>query len=119
MSVIFLGQILGGPDPKTSLHAGIFVNAEFAVPKRISVSVDLIRRLILEGKMQGTVRGPVELSSEVALGANPTLEVRDVPFLKKLEFGPTATIFLELGYEDKEASVKAGVTVGGQLTGHF
>jgi hypothetical protein len=112
-------RVLGGPDPKTSVHAGIFITAEFAVEKKIFSSVDLIARLVAEGKIQGSVKGPVELSSEVALGANPTLEVRNVPFLKKLEFGPKATVFLELGYEDKAASVKAGVTVGGALTGHF
>jgi hypothetical protein len=112
-------RVLGGPDPHTTIHAGIFITAEYAVPKKISSSVDLIARLVAEGKIQGSVKGPVDLTSEVAVGANPTLEVRSIPFLKKLEFGPKATVFLEFGYEDNRASVKAGVNVEGAVTGHF
>jgi hypothetical protein len=112
-------RVLGGPDPTTSIHTGIFVNAEFAVEKKLTPRVDLIAKLIAEGKLQGSAKGPVELSSETAIGANPVLEVRDLPFIKKLEFGPKATVFFEIGYADKNIAVKAGATIEGAITGHF
>lgn len=112
-------RALGGPDPHTTIHAGIFITAEYAVPKQLSPRVDLISKLILEGKVQGSVKGPVDLTSEIQAGVNPTLEVRSIPFLRKLEFGPKATVFLEFGYDDNRASVKAGLNVEGAVTGHF
>ncbi|RIK81977.1 MAG: hypothetical protein DCC67_07700 [Planctomycetota bacterium] len=116
---MWLEKVLGGPDPKTSIHAGLFLSAEFAVPKKVSSSVDFVGKLIADAKAQGSVKGPVELSSEVSIGANPVLEVRDFLFFKKLEFGPKASVFLEIGYEDKDVAVKAGAVVEGALTGHF
>jgi hypothetical protein len=112
-------RVVGEPDPEKSIHTGIFVNAEFEVKRDVGPRVHLIAKLIAEGETQGSVKGPVELSSEVAVGANPVLEVRDLPLLKKLEFGPKATVFLQIGYEDKDITVRAGATLQGTVTGHF
>ena len=102
--------------PKSSLRVGVFAKAELHNLVNLG-PLDLFK-LIVEHKTVTTVNGPIELTSDVEVGFNPTVEVTVDG--TKLEFGPKFSKFLEIGFLRDGFSVKSGTTVTtGSLTVFF
>jgi len=105
-----------GADPKSSFRVGVFAKAELKDVLTIG-PLDLFK-VIIEHKTVTTVTGPVELTSDLEVGINPTVET--TVFGTKIEFGPKFSKFFEVGIGRDGFTVKSGTTVtAGTLTVFF
>jgi hypothetical protein len=105
-----------GADPKTSVRVGMFVSAELKDVVKIG-PLDLFK-LIAEHKTTTTVTGPIELTSEVEVGINPTVEVN--VFGTQIEFGPKVSKYFEIGLGKDGFHLKSGATLtAGTVTVFF
>ena len=105
-----------GADPRSSIRVGVFAKAELKDVLTIG-PLDLFK-LIIEHKTTTTATGPIELTTDIEVGFNPTVETRVLG--TKIEFGPKVSKFFELGIERQGFTVKSGTTLtAGTLTVFF
>lgn len=104
------------PDPKTTFRVGVAAKAELKDVLKIG-PLDLFK-LIVEHKTATNVEGPIELTSELEVGINPTVEMRVAGH--KVEFGPKFSKFFEVGLGRHGFELKSGTTVSaGTVTVFF
>ncbi len=104
------------PDEKSTVRVGMLVTAELKDVVKIG-PLDLFK-LIVEHKTTTTATGPIELSSELEVGFNPTVEVNI--FGNKIEFGPKISKYFEIGIGKEGFNLKSGSTLtAGTLTFFF
>ena len=77
--------------------------------ERIVVATDQASRLVEVLGTEATVTGPVELTSDLEVGINPTVETTVLG--TKIEFGPKFSKFFEVGIGREGFTVKSGTTV--------